>query len=64
MERLSPSYLDGYSIFYVDGNNKIYRHNLHSIMSDKDKEEIKSPVQKIIDLIGKQQRVTQPAFMK
>ena len=33
-------------------------------MSDKDKEEIKSPVQKIIDLIGKQQRVTQPAFMK
>jgi len=64
MERLSPSYLDGYSIFYVDANNKIYRHNLHSIMSDRDKEEIKSPVQKIIDMIGKQQRVTQPAFMK
>ena len=35
--RMSPSYLDRFSTFYVDSNSKIYQHTMDRVMEDKDK---------------------------
>jgi len=60
MERMSPSYLDGYSTFYVDSNSKIYHHTIDRVMEDKEKEVQKTFVQKLLEL--KQKTETQAAI--
>jgi len=60
MERMSPSYFDGYSTFYVDSNSKIYQHTVDKVMEDKDKEVVKSVSQRWREL--KQRVATQPAL--
>ena len=58
--RLSPSYIDGYSTFYVDSDSKIYQHTVDRVMEDKDKVVMKTVVQKLMEL--KQRSATQPAL--
>lgn len=60
MERMSPSYLDGYSTFYVDSNSKIYQHTVDRVMEDKEKEVQKTVLQKLLEL--KQKTETQAAL--
>merc|ERR1719508_396671 len=60
MERLSPSYIDGHSTFYVDSDSKIYQHTVDRVMEDKDKVVMKTVVQKLMEL--KQRAATQPAL--
>merc|ERR1712025_116704 len=60
MERLSPSYLDGYSTFYVDSDNKIYQHPVDKVRRGEDKELAKSLVQRMVEMVNRQ-RVSQPA---
>ena len=59
---MSPSYLDGYSTFYVDSNSKIYQHTVDRVMEDKDKDKVagKTIVQKLVEL--RQRSETQPAL--
>ena len=58
--RLSPSYLDGYSTFYVDSDNKIYQHTVDKVRRGEDKEVAKSLVQRMVEMVNRQ-RVSQPA---
>jgi len=60
MERMSPSYIEGYSIFYVDSNSKIYHHTMDRVMEDRDKEIVKPLVQRLLELKKKQE--AQPAL--
>ena len=48
--RMSPSYLDGFSTFYVVSNSKIYQHTVDRVMEDKDNEVSKTFIQKLADL--------------
>ena len=57
---MSPSYLDGFSTFYVDSNSKIYHHTVDRVMEDKDKVVSKTIIQKLADL--KQRAAAQPAL--
>ena len=57
---MSPSYIDGYSTFYVDSDSKIYQHTVDRVMEDKDKVVMKTVVQKLMEL--KQRSATQPAL--
>ena len=59
---MSPSYLDGYSTFYVDSNSKIYQHTVDRVMEDKEKDKLvgKTIVQKLLEL--RQRSETQPAL--
>ena len=58
--RMSPSYLDGFSTFYVDSNSKIYQHTVDRVMEDKDKVVSKTIIQKMADL--KQRAAAEPAL--
>jgi hypothetical protein len=58
--RMSPSYLDGFSTFYVDSNSKIYQHTVDRVMEDKDKVVSKTIIQKLVDL--KQRAAAEPAL--
>jgi len=60
MERTAPAYLDGYSTFYVDSDSKIYQHTLDRVRQEQGENTTKSPVQRMLELIGKQARVHQP----
>merc|ERR1712241_983522 len=60
MERMAPAYLDGYSTFYVNSDNKIYQHSLDSVRSEQGKNINKSVLQRLLELVGKQARVAQP----
>lgn len=64
MERLSPSYLDGYSTFYVDGDNKIYRHTVEEVRRGRDKEKVPSMIERIAAIVNRQPVSQQPALMK
>ena len=57
---MSPSYLDGFSTFYVDSNSKIYQHTVDRVMEDKDKVVSKTIIQKMADL--KQRAAAEPAL--
>ena len=57
---MSPSYLDGYSTFYVDSNSKIYQHTVDRVMEDKDKVVSKTIIQKLADL--KQRAAAEPSL--
>ena len=61
LSRLSPSYIDGYSTFYVDSDNKIYQHTVDKVRGSEDKEETRSLVQKLLE-VANRQRVSQPAL--
>jgi len=54
MERTSPSYIDGYSTFYVDSNSRIYHHTMDRVMEDRDKMVVKPLVQRLMELKPKQ----------
>ena len=58
--RMAPAYLDGYSTFYVNSDNKIYQHSLDSVRSEQGKNINKSVLQRLLELVGKQARVAQP----
>ena len=58
---MSPSYIDGYSTFYVDSDSKIYQHTVDKVRGSEDKEETKSMVQKLLE-VANRQRVSQPAL--
>jgi len=60
MERIAPTYIDGFSIFYVDSYSKIYQHTMDRVMEDKDKVVRKTIVQKLSEF--KQKSGTQPAM--
>ena len=62
--RLSPSYLDGYSTFYVDGDNKIYRHTVEEVRRGRDKEKVPSMIERIAAIVNRQPVSQQPALMK
>jgi hypothetical protein len=57
---MSPSYLDGFSTFYVDSNSQIYQHTVDRVMEDKDKEVSKNIIQKLVNL--KQRAAAAPAL--
>jgi hypothetical protein len=57
---MSPSYLDGFSTFYVDSNSNIYQHTVDRVMEDKDKEVSKTIIQKLVDL--KQRAAAEPSL--
>ena len=57
---MSPSYLDGFSTFYVDSDSKIYQHTVDRVMEDKDKEVSKTFIQKLADL--RQRAAEEPAL--
>jgi len=61
MERMSPAYIDGFSKFYVASDSKIYQHTVDRVMEDKEKEEGKTMVQKLLEL--KQKTAAQPAVL-
>jgi len=52
--RSSPSYIDGYSTFYVDSNSRIYHHTMDRVMEDRDKMVVKPLVQRLMELKTKQ----------
>jgi len=60
MERSAPTYIDGFSIFYVDSKSKIYQHTMDRVMEDKDKVIRRTIVQKLLEF--KQKSGTQPAM--
>lgn len=60
MERTAPAYLDGYSTFYVNSDNKIYLHSLDRVRPEQGKNINKSVIQRLLELVGKQARVAQP----
>jgi len=60
MERIAPTYIDGFSIFYADSYSKIYQHTMDRVMEDKDKVVRKTIVQKLSEF--KQKSGTQPAM--
>jgi len=60
MERSASTYIDGFSIFYVDSNSKIYQHTMDRVMEDKDKVIRRTMVQKLSEF--KQKTGTQPAM--
>ena len=62
--RLSPSYLDGYSTFYVDSDSKIYRHKVEEVRRGKDKEKVPSMIERIAAIVNRQPVSQQPAMMK
>merc|ERR1719468_1449048 len=64
MERLSPSYLDGYSTFYVDSDSKIYRHTVEEVRRGKEKEKVPSMIERIAAIVNRQSVTQQPAMMK
>lgn len=64
MERLSPSYLDGYSTFYVDSDSKIYRHTVEKVRRGKEKEKVPSMIERIAAIVNRQPVTQQPAMMK
>ena len=59
---MSPSYLDGFSTFYVDSNSKIYQHTVDKVMEDKEKDKVagNTILQKLLEL--RQRSETQPAL--
>ena len=61
--RSALQYLDGYSTFYVDNDNKIYHHTLDQVRGSRDKEVTKTLIQRLVEIINRQ-RVSQPAFFK
>ena len=58
--RTAPAYLDGYSTFYVNSDNKIYQHSLDRVRPDQEKNVNKSVIQRLLELVGKEARVAQP----
>ena len=62
--RLSPSYLDGYSTFYVDNDSKIYRHVVEEVRRGKDKEKVPSMIERIAAIVNRQPASQLPAMMK
>ena len=62
--RLSPSYLDGYSTFYVDSDSKIYRHTVEKVRRGKEKEKVPSMIERIAAIVNRQPVTQQPAMMK
>jgi hypothetical protein len=64
MERLSPSYLGGYSTFYVDSDSKIYRHTVEKVRRGKEKEKVPSMIERIAAIVNRQPVTQQPAMIK
>ena len=52
MDSASPSWYDGYSVFYVGGDNKIYKHVADKRMPDEEKKE-KSIQEGMVDKLKK-----------
>ena len=62
---MSPSYLDGYSTFYVDSDSKIYRHTVGEVRRGRDKEKVPSMIERIAAIVNRQPvSQQQPAMMK
>ena len=47
---MSPSYIDGYSTFYVDQDSKIYQHTIDKIIQDKEKDASNDVVKRLVNL--------------